>query len=613
LPEFRDKARIGAVNVFTGPDGLVRLYAHQVQFYDGAVPSSPVLLQDEGHSVADDFYLDFGIRTASIPVLSYVDVLNGNYDRASVAGKKVIVGASAVELGDRFAVPLHRVIAGPLLQALAYESIRQDRALHRTTPLAALAVTFLVVMLGARPLATGRWRRGALVLAALVGALYLASLGIQAIAPVSLDIAPPIAGAMLLYAFGVLRELEQHARDAAVHRQSDLRRRAMMRSVLDDSFAGIVITGRDGTIELANPAAGRIFGCAAEEMAGKSIDAYLPGSAKQHERLCAEKSPPGAEEILRIDVEIGRVGGNATTLEQVISYSRLDGDSSSVFIHTFCDISDRKTAEEKLRAAMQDAVAANRTKTEFLANMSHELRTPLNAIIGFSEMIHGEVLGKLSNPRYRDYAGDIVNSGKHLLDIINDILDVSKIEVGQLTPNEEPVSLRDIFTKCVRLMDGRSTIDSLHINLAIAPRMPQIRGDARLIKQMIINLLSNAAKFTPAGGMVMLSAAVEADSRVVVCVADTGIGIAAHEIANVTKPFYQIDSGVARRHEGTGLGLSLVAAYARLHGAELEIASTLAAGTTVTIRFPAARTLFPAPQTSSEQEMSGTLPIAANG
>ncbi|HYM03878.1 MAG TPA: ATP-binding protein, partial [Stellaceae bacterium] len=578
--QFRDKARIGAVNVFPETDSLVRRFAADVMFDGVALPTSPILLSGHAAPKQDSFYIDFGIRLESLPILSYVDVLKGRFDPSFLAGKKVLVGASAVELGDQFAVPLHRTLAGPLLQALAYESVSQDRTLRRTGSIPSLVMAALVLVIWRILIARLSWRRRAAALSVIISALYAGSLVIQATQPVSTDIALPLAVAFSLFALGVFLELEKRARDAVLSRRSEIRRRAMMQGVLEDSFDGIIIARPDGMIALANPAAGRLLGRQPQDMTGKPVDQFLPGSSVWHKQL----DRPTLEEIDSVDshvlsdVEVPRPDGSVMTVEHVISSSRLRAGGGQMFIHTFRDTSERKEAEDKLRAAMQEAITANRTKTEFLANMSHELRTPLNAIIGFADIIQGETFGKLPNSRYRDYAGDIAQSGRHLLEIINDILDVSKIETGNVRLHDEPVDLGELVVKCSKLARVRPTGDSNRVLTVVAPDLPLLRADAKLLKQIALNLLSNAIKFTPATGLVTIAAALES-GQVVLRVSDTGIGIARDDLAKVTKPFFQIDSGLARKHDGAGLGLALVAAFAKLHGATLEIDSVVGKGT----------------------------------
>ncbi len=269
-------------------------------------------------------------------------------------------------------------------------------------------------------------------------------------------------------------------------------------------------------------------------------------------------------------------------------------DEIGVLIDGFNNmLSQIEAREESLRTAQRQAEMANRTKSEFLAAMSHELRTPLNAILGFSEIMKNQLMGPLGTPEYRDYASDIHDSGAHLLEVINDILDISKIEAGKLELREEQVSIKEIISKSVRLMKERAENAGLDITIDIEPDLPLLFADPRLVKQNLINLLSNATKFTPEGGHITVRAMVDDDGAIAIAVSDTGIGIAAEDIDHVLVPFGQVDSSLSRKYEGTGLGLPLVKSFIELHGGTLTIESTIGLGTTVTIRFPAERAVGP--------------------
>ena len=233
------------------------------------------------------------------------------------------------------------------------------------------------------------------------------------------------------------------------------------------------------------------------------------------------------------------------------------------------------------------AEKANRTKSEFLANMSHELRTPLNAIIGFSEMITAEIFGP-TQPRYRGYAADIHGAGKHLLSLINDILDLSKAEAGKLDLHVEKVDMAGLIMESVQLMAQRAEQKDVDIALDIGA-LPPLLIDRLRTKQVLLNLLSNAVKFTPDHGRVSVSARRDDAGRAVICVRDSGIGIAPDKIALAFEPFRQIDSTLAREQEGTGLGLPLVKKLVALHDGEVTLESTVNVGTAVTVIFPAAR------------------------
>jgi PAS domain S-box-containing protein len=262
-------------------------------------------------------------------------------------------------------------------------------------------------------------------------------------------------------------------------------------------------------------------------------------------------------------------------------------EGSTFLVNT--DISERKAAEEAVLAAMKEAEFANRAKSEFLTNMSHELRTPLNAIIGFSDIIKNEILGPVGNTTYRDYASDINESGQHLLGLINDILDLSKIESGMDELHEENIDIPEIANAIKKLVMGLAQAGNVKLELDVSDDIPVLRADERKVKQILLNLLSNAIKFTPDGGKVILKIWSRAQSGYVFQVIDSGTGIAFEDIPKALAPFQQVDSGLNRKHEGTGLGLPLAKSLVEMHGGYLDLQSEVGVGTTVTVRFPAER------------------------
>ena len=248
----------------------------------------------------------------------------------------------------------------------------------------------------------------------------------------------------------------------------------------------------------------------------------------------------------------------------------------------------------RLRMANADlaykAEAASRAKSRFLANMSHELRTPLNAIIGFAEVIHNQFKGPVGNPQYIDFARSIHESGRHLVGIINDILDLSKVEEGKLELEEQAVRIPAVIERVTRLM--RQGIDGAELTLAVtvAPGLPEVLADALKLDQVLLNILSNAVKFTPPGGRISIEASRDGDGLAIV-VADTGVGISEDELAEVLKPFVQGRDSERRFVRGTGLGLPLADQMMKLHGGSMTLASRRGEGTIVTLRLPAARLL----------------------
>ena len=250
---------------------------------------------------------------------------------------------------------------------------------------------------------------------------------------------------------------------------------------------------------------------------------------------------------------------------------------------------DNAIEKQQLYFAKLGAETANQAKSEFLANMSHELRTPLNAIIGFSEVIKRGMFGPLSE-RYRSYGGDIFDSGNHLLKLINEILDLSKLEAGHFDLHEEDVDIAAVIGVSKRLVEAQAEKAKVRVTEAIDDDLPLIRADDRRMRQILINILSNAVKFTPEGGIIRVESSVR-DAGLVISVSDTGIGMSPEEIPKALEPFGQIDSTISRKYEGTGLGLPLAKHLVELHGGTLIVESALGVGTTVTIVLPPERIL----------------------
>ncbi len=378
-----------------------------------------------------------------------------------------------------------------------------------------------------------------------------------------------------------LRNRAEQARRQAEEalRDSENRYRHLVEMSPDAIFVHV-----ESIIRFANPAAVQLLGAnSSEELIGRAVMNHvhpddLGIQANAREQVIHE----GRSRVPAIRWR--RLDGNEVTVEILAVRFNYQGETAHQIIAR--DVTARKAAEEALREAKEAAEAANRSKSEFLANVSHELRTPLNAVIGFSEVMEQEMFGALGNAHYRDYARDIRISGIHLLEVINDILDLAKVEAGKLELHEQTVELEKVIEGTVRLVRERAGGRNIDLSTRLVQPLPRLWADERKVKQILINLLSNAIKFTPEGGAIVVSAEVERDGWLCLAVADTGIGIAREHLEVVLSPFGQVDSALSRKHAGTGLGLPLTKALVELHGGTLSLTSEVGKGTTVTIRLP---------------------------
>ena len=368
--------------------------------------------------------------------------------------------------------------------------------------------------------------------------------------------------------------------------------RNLLRHVLDLD-PGIVFTvDKDGRIGLANHAIARAFGTTPQKMVGRNLLTVVPaaeeGRALLDDMLAALSNGEACHQQER---RLTDSEGHQTWLKVAIVPfdDPQSGGPRALLVGT--DISAMKEAETAMQEAKLAAELSNQSKSNFLATMSHELRTPLNAIMGFSQMINEQVLGAIDPPIYREYAQDIQSSATHLHSIISDILDVALIESGKFKLEESAVEVDTLFSALKRLLMERVKSNDVSISWRTATGMPALYADSQRIKQVLMNITSNAVKFTPPGGEIRVDADISADGGIRVTVVDTGIGMADEDIAAAMNQFAQVHSGLSRPYEGAGLGLPLSAALLDMHDAQMNIESSEGAGTVVTILFPPERTL----------------------
>jgi signal transduction histidine kinase len=401
----------------------------------------------------------------------------------------------------------------------------------------------------------------------------------------------------LLTAFVV----RQHAR-----REEDQARLARasrrIRGILDSMLDAVVTFDTAGRIVTFNRSAEVMFGMPEREMIGQPIEALIPdarGGANDRDLTALRRD--GRAFPVGFTVSDLRLGAGpcapapypaAVGALRPASSAAPSPEEPRIYVGVIRDMTRRKQQEAEVIASRTQAELANRAKSEFLANMSHELRTPLNAIIGFAEVLDSEFFGAV-NERQKSCIADIHDSGRHLLDIVNAVLDMSKLESGQFELCEEPVEVHEAVAHCLMMVRDRAASGGVVLNNLVTGAVATLWVDQRAFKQVILNLLSNAVKFTPGGGSVTITAGLDqegnGDGGFRLSVADTGIGIPPEFMADLFQPFRQADNAANRRYEGTGLGLSISKNFIDLHGGTLTCDSTPGTGTTMTIRLPPSR------------------------
>ncbi|MGA8403028.1 MAG: PAS-domain containing protein [Stellaceae bacterium] len=367
-------------------------------------------------------------------------------------------------------------------------------------------------------------------------------------------------------------------------RQSDL-----LQSTLENMGEGLSVFDADGRLVAWNEKFVELLDLSLDLTTETNLREVLALQAERGDFGPVEPSIDIAQRFARFYRDVPMVRERLTTSGRGLQIRRRAMPGGAV-VSLYSDITERKAAEAKMAQAWAQAELANRAKSDFLANMSHELRTPLNAIIGFSEILSGEHLGPLKNLRYLEYASDIHTSGQHLLSIINDVLDMSKIEAGKLEIHEEEIPVGDLLASSARMVRERARQQSVELVTNIADPDHLIVADERAMKQCLLNLLSNAIKFSEPGGVIVVEASVAGNGGSVVSITDHGIGMSEDELRRAMQPFGQAQTSTTRAYGGTGLGLPITQGLVEAHGGVMSVVSAPGQGTCVTITLPPERT-----------------------
>jgi PAS domain S-box-containing protein len=363
-----------------------------------------------------------------------------------------------------------------------------------------------------------------------------------------------------------------------------------MRAIIDTATDGVVLIDPDGSVRSISRPAEALFGFDNDDLVGKPFTSLFAIESQRAAReYLSGLSDHGVASVLNDGREVIGREAQGRFIPLFMTIGRLP--DASGYCAVLRDVTQWKRAEEELSQSRSQAEKASSQKTDFLARVSHEIRTPLNAIIGFSELMIDEKFGPIANDRYRDYLRDINRSGNHVLDLVNDLLDISKIEAGEQDMAYEAVSLNEALAEAVAIMQPQANRERVIIRSSFATRLPEVVADLRSIRQIALNVLSNAVRFTQAGGQVIISTAYEPNGDIAMRVRDTGIGMSQAEIEQALKPFKQINALKRTRGDGTGLGLPLTKAMVEANRAKFTLTSAPDEGTLVEIVFPSTRVL----------------------
>lgn len=616
LPQLFPETPLASINVRPDGDGITRRFAITDRIDNLEVPFMATALLPADFELdpavrAQGIYdIDFGVDPRTLPRLSYADVLLGRFDPSDIAGRSVLIGATAIELGDVLAVPRWANMAGPLVIATGFETMRLDRVAH---PLDALWFVFALCLASAlAPACNGSTRVVGILVPVAVQVAGLAGIGALLYAEwaLRLDIAPMILALIVAQGVQIGRVVSVQARRIAAQNREAERRQALLRSVVATSIDAVVIADRTGTIRLVNPACEKIFGYASHELVGGDA-IMLISPTDRLAREIGKMLRGGDVPHLRfpVDIEGRRFDGAPLSLELALAtvagpelgatVGHQDDEDEQFFIYVFHDVSAQRRLEASRRQALEAQIEAERAKADFLATASHELRTPLNHIQGFSSLLTAGVGGTLTE-KQSEYVSDITTASHHLLELVTDILSYAQ------QADEEPPEAEETATVADLVAAARSQIEDLAGERQVRVRCSgdgkgvSVNVDRSNIERGLMHVLRNAIQFSPEAGEVTVTTRhAVAQGEVEIAIADNGPGMAPEQIEHVLGAFGQVESALSRSHGGLGIGLSIARISAERHGGRLAIDSEQGKGTIVRIVLPVSELAAKAVQTAA--------------
>lgn len=572
-PYFLKSAAIATANLFLEKNGVGRRGWCGAAMNNGFRGSLAGVLANRA-APCDTFLIDYSIAPAKLARLSFVDVEQGRFDPVAVAGKHVLIGATALELGDEFATPVYGLLPGVALHALSYESLVQGRTIEKINDAVAISLAAIVFFFLVRAGASWSWRT--LSVHALTASLaIIVPFAVQALFPLSLSMAPVLAAQVLAVSWMTVREMKERARALLSQRLETLKQQALIASVVRESSDGIIITDRFGRIEVSNDRAKVLLGLPEDGLAG-ALSEIAPDFPTMH--IDAES---GAEEIAEHFVRSG-----SDRILEIAGSCVSPGGNRTYFTYSLRDVTARKALEKAEREAKDAALAAATFKTQLISNMSHELRTPLNAIVGFADVILRQEPRAEAAPEYTKYAKFIQNSGGRLLGLVTDILFVSQADAGEVTLNRDTYSLRELWDECLEGFEERLAAEKKEVSVRIAANFPALNLDSEVFSRALRHLVSNAVKFTTEGGAIAMHADYSPSAGAQIVIEDDGPGVAAEHLPRLSQAFFQADASLRRGYEGSGLGLYVAQKCASLHGGSLRLESELGKGFRAIITLP---------------------------
>ncbi len=589
-PAMLAAARPAVATMTPEADGRVWRAAPQAVWRETSTPALFELLAPGGPDERP-FWIDYGVDPGGLAVLPFVAVASGAFDPETVRGRRVLIGATALELGDLAPTPRFGQLPGPVVQALAAQSVLLDRRLRRAHPALAAALAFAAAGVAGVAARQRRARRTALIFVATAGGLFALAVAAQRLSPTLLDIAPALAAASIglvldLSARAAKLDLKLVASAVALNRV-----RALMARVADSLSEGVVVIAADAGVTAMNPAAVAMFASAGDADGGAALG-RRPERALVWPRL---RSPQALEAALDAAVRLGRrrvicvrPGGRRFFAE--IAVTRLEGQDARQWVVVARDVTTIVAAERVARRRERKLVeltiraeAATRAKTEFVATMSHELRTPLNAIIGCNSMMCEEAFGPLGAESYKKMALEARNSGSRLLRVLTHTLDYANADLDKLDIEPKPVNLNALISEAVARQTARAQGAGVAVETAL-PDFPTVAMvDPIAVDKAFGNILGNAIRFSSSGGVVQVDLRTLEGRRVEIVVRDEGIGMEPAFLKRCCEPFEQAVRSATRGYEGAGLGLTVAKAFVERHGGALDIVSAPGEGTTVTI------------------------------